>query len=332
MFRWGILSTAKIAREQVLPALQDSENGVVYAIASRDHDRARAVADRFGAPQSFGSYEELLASEEVGGVYIPLPTSQHVEWSLKAAEAGKHVLCEKPIALRADEIAPLIAARDTNGVMISEAFMVNYHPQWAKVAELIAEGAIGRLRHVAGAFSYFNKDPGNMRNQRDLGGGGLPDIGVYPTVTTRLVTGAELQRVQATVERDPDFGTDCYASVKADFGEFEMSFYCSTQMALRQHMAFHGENGFIEVTAPFNSGDYGHATVILHNQTHDGAETFRFPGVRQYRLMAETFVRAAQGEPADSDRPVFSLENSVLNQKMIDAIFRAGDADGWVGV
>lgn len=332
MFRWGILSTAKIARVQLLPALQDSENGVVHAIASRDHDRARALADRFGAPLSFGTYEELQASDEVDGVYVPLPTSQHVEWSLKAAEAGKHVLCEKPIALHADEIAPLIAARDTNGVMISEAFMVNYHPQWAKVAELIAEGAIGRLRHVAGAFSYFNKDPGNMRNQRELGGGGLPDIGVYPTVTTRLATGAEPQRVQATVERDPDFGTDRYASVKADFGDFEMSFYCSTQMALRQHMAFHGEQGFIEVTAPFNSGDYGHATVILHNQTHDGAETFRFPGVRQYRLMAETFVRAVRGEPAETDRPVFSLENSVLNQKMIDAIFRAGDADGWVGV
>lgn len=332
MFRWGVLSTARIAREQLLPALQDSENGIVSAIASRDHGRARALADRFGAPLAFGSYGALLASDDVDGVYIPLPTSQHVEWSLKAAQAGKHVLCEKPIALHAEEIAPLIAARDDHEVLISEAFMVNYHPQWAKVAGLIADGAIGRLRHVAGAFSYFNTDPANMRNQQELGGGGLPDIGVYPTVTTRLATGAEPRRIQATVERDPDFGTDRYASVKADFGEFEMSFYCSTQMALRQHMAFHGETGFIEVTAPFNSGDYGHATVILHNQTHDGAEIFRFPGVRQYKLMAETFVRAVQGNPADGDRPVFTLENSVLNQKMIDAIFRAGEADGWVDV
>ena len=263
----------------MLPALQDSENGVVHAIASRDHDRARALADRFGAPLSFGTYEELLASDEVDGVYIPLPTSQHVEWSLKAAEAGKHVLCEKPIALHADEITPLIAARDTNGVMISEAFMVNYHPQWAKVAELIAQGAIGRLRHVAGAFSYFNKDPRQpAQPARSRPAGGLPDIGVYPTVTTRLATGAEPLRVQATVEHDPDFGTDRYASVKADFGDFELSFYCSTQMALRQHMAFHGEQGVIEVTAPFNSGDYGHATVILHNQTHGRRRDLPFSG------------------------------------------------------
>jgi predicted dehydrogenase len=214
---------------------------------------------------------ELLASEEVDGIYIPLPTSQHIEWSIKAAQAGKHVLCEKPISLNAAEIAPLIAARDAANVLVSEAFMVTYHPQWHKVRSLIAEGAIGRLRHVQGAFSYFNIDPANMRNDATLGGGGLPDIGVYPTVTTRFSTGREPLRVQATVEMDPDFGTDRYASVKADFGSFEMSFYCSTQMAARQSMVFHGDEGFIEVTAPFNSGDYGHPTVTLQSRGHDQA-------------------------------------------------------------
>lgn len=332
MFRWGILSTAKIGREQVIPSLQDCENGVVTAIASRDYGRARALADRFGVPHAFGSYEELLASSEVDGVYIPLPTSQHIEWSVKSARAGKHVLCEKPIALNADEIAGLIAIRDEHEVLVSEAFMVHYHPQWIKVGELVSSGAIGPLRHVQGAFCYNLMDPENMRNQVELGGGGLPDIGVYPTVSTRLATGTEPQRVQATVERDPQFGTDRYASVKADFGAFELSFYCATQMALRQHMVFHGSDGYIEVTAPFNAGDYGHATVILHDKTHSGAQTFRFPGVRQYRLMAETFARAARGESRDDDRPLFSLENSVLNQKLIDAIYRAGDTDGWVDV
>ncbi len=277
MFRWGILSTAKIGREHVIPQFQDSENGVVTAIASRDHVRARALADRFGVPLAFSSYDELLASEEVDGIYIPLPTSQHIEWSIKAAEAGKHVLCEKPISLNAGEIAPLIAARDANKVLVSEAFMVTYHPQWRKVRSLISEGAIGSLRHVQGAFSYFNTDPTNMRNDAALGGGGLPDIGVYPTVTTRFSTGREPLRVQATVEMDPDFGTDRYASVKADFGTFEMSFYCSTQMAARQSMVFHGDEGFIEVTAPFNSGDYGHPTVVLQSRGHDQATTFRFP-------------------------------------------------------
>ncbi|OCW55924.1 Gfo/Idh/MocA family protein [Hoeflea olei] len=325
MFRWGILSTAKIGREQVIPQLQDSENGVVTAIASRDHARARALADRFGAPLAFASYEELLASDQVDGVYIPLPTSQHVEWAIKAAEAGKHVLCEKPLALKADDIAPVIAARDANKVLVCEAFMVAYHPQWKKVRELIAGGAIGRLRHVQGAFSYFNTDPDDMRNQPGLGGGGLPDIGVYPTVTTRFATKAEPLRVQAKVERDPTFGTDIYASVKADFGAFEMSFYCSTQMALRQMMVFHGEEGYIEVTAPFNAGDYGHATVTLHNATQTEAQTFRFPGVRQYRLQAEAFVRKARGAEED----IFTLEQSVLNQSFIDAVYRAAEHDGW---
>lgn len=328
MFRWGIMSTAKIGREQVIAQLQDSENGVVTAIASRDHASARALADRFGVPDAVTGYQDLLTSPNVDGVYIPLPTSRHIEWSIKAAQAGKHVLCEKPIALNAKEIAPLIEARDAANVLVSEAFMVTYHPQWHKVRELIENGSIGRLRHVQGAFAYHNTNPEDMRNQPGLGGGGLPDIGVYPTVSTRFSTGCEPQRVQATVERDPDFGTDRYASIRADFGDFELSFYCSTQMALRQLMVFHGEDGFIEVSAPFNAGDYGHAAITLHNRGHDGAQTFRFPGVRQYRLQAEAFVRKAQG----GDEEVFTLEQSVLNQKLIDAIYRAGEHDGWENV
>lgn len=325
MFRWGVISTAKIARDHVLPALQDSTNGVVTAIASRDLARARELADRFGVPHTFGSYEEMLASDTIDGVYIPLPTSQHVEWTAKAAEAGKHVLVEKPLALDAGDIQPLIAVRDRTKVLISEAFMVVYHPQWLKVRDLVQNGVIGRLRHVQGAFSYYNVDPSNMRNQLALGGGALPDIGVYPTVSTRFVTGKEPLRVQARVERDEKFGTDIYSAVTADFGGFDLSFYCSTQMALRQFMVFHGEAGFIEVHGPFNAGDYEHARVELHNRDHTGATVFRFPGTRQYRLEAETFVRAARGE----DVPVFTLEQSVLNQKVIDAVFRAGTHDGW---
>jgi len=324
MFRWGVMSTAKIAREQLLPAIQDAENGVCTAIASRDIERARALADRFGVPHAFGSYEEMLASDAIEGVYIPLPTSQHLEWATKAAEAGKHVLVEKPLALDANDILPLIELRDRQKVQIVEAFMVFYHPQWKKVEDLVSSGAIGRLRHVQGAFSYFNVDPANMRNKIDLGGGALPDIGVYPTVTTRFVSGKEPLRIQATVERDATFGTDIYSSVKADFGDFELSFYCSTQMALRQFMVFHGEEGFIEVHGPFNAGDYEHHRIELHNQKHTEATVFRFPGTRQYRLEVEGFARAAQG----GDDPVFTLESSVLNQKMIDAIYRAGRKDG----
>lgn len=325
MFRWGVLSTAKIGREQLLPAIVDSENGVLSAIASRDLSKARALADRFGARHAFGSYEELLASKEVDGVYIPLPTSQHVEWTAKAIQAGKHVLVEKPLALDAKDIPPLIKLRDEKKVLVCEAFMVVYHPQWLKVRDLIAGGAIGRLRHVQGAFSYYNVDPKNMRNQLDLGGGALPDIGVYPTVSTRFSTGKEPIRVQANIERDKTFGTDIYSSIRADFGDFELSFYLSTQMAARQVMVFHGEKGFIEVFSPFNAGLYDHHRIELHNQNHTEAQVFRFPGTQQYRLEVETFARAAQG---GKDR-VFTLEESVLNQKIIDAIFRAGNKDGW---
>ncbi|GAA4124885.1 Gfo/Idh/MocA family protein [Aminobacter aganoensis] len=325
MFRWGVLSTAKIGREQLLPAIADSTNGVVAAIASRDVAKARALADRFGARHAFGSYEELLASDTVDGVYIPLPTSQHLEWAAKAAEAGKHVLVEKPLALNAADIAPLIEIRDRKKVIVSEAFMVTYHPQWIKVRDLIAGGAIGKLKHVQGAFSYFNVDPNNMRNQLDLGGGALPDIGVYPTVSTRFSTGKEPQRVQASIERDPKFGTDIYSSVRADFGDFELSFYLSTQLANRQLMVFHGDKGFIEVRSPFNAGLYEQECVELHNAGHNETTVFHFSGAKQYRLEVEAFVRAAQGGPDH----VFSLEESVLNQKVIDAIFRAGDHDGW---
>ncbi|MCZ8543571.1 Gfo/Idh/MocA family oxidoreductase [Mesorhizobium qingshengii] len=328
MFRWGVLSTAKIGREHLLPAMVEAENGVLAAIASRDLSKAQALAERFGARHAFGSYEELLASNEVDGVYIPLPTSQHVEWTAKAIQAGKHVLVEKPLALDAKDILPLIKLRDARKVLVCEAFMVIYHPQWIKVRDLIASGAIGRLRHVQGAFSYYNVDPGNMRNQLDLGGGALPDIGVYPTVSTRFSTGKEPLRVQATIERDKKFGTDIYSSIRADFGDFELSFYLSTQMAARQVMVFHGEKGFIEVFSPFNAGLYDHHRVELHNQNHTEAQVFRFPGTQQYRLEVETFARAAQG----GKERVFTLEESVLNQKVIDAIFRAGGKDGWEAV
>ncbi len=325
MLRFGILSTAKIGRELVVPAIQDADNCVVTAVASRELGRARAMADRFSVPHAFGSYEEMLASDTIDAVYIPLPTSQHVEWSIKAADAGKHVLCEKPIALKAAEIDSLIAARDRNGVLICEAFMVTYTPVWRKVRSLLAEGAIGRLRHVQGVFTYFNRDPGNMRNIPALGGGGLPDIGVYPTITTRFVTGHEPLRIQAVTERDPEFGTDIYSSVKADFGAFEMSFYISTQMANRQSMVFHGTEGFIEVKSPFNADRWGAEEVELSNQSHNQSQIFRFPDSRQYKRQAEAFSRAALGESEE----VVTLENSKANQAFIDAIYRASEKDGW---
>ena len=325
MLRFGILSTAKIGRELVVPAIQDAENCVVTAIASRELSRAREMADRFSVPHAFGSYEEMLASDLIDAVYIPLPTSQHIEWTIKAANAGKHVLCEKPMALKASEIDAVIEARDRNKVLISEAFMVTYSPVWHKVRSLLKEGAIGKLRHVQGAFTYYNRDAGNMRNKPELGGGGLPDIGVYPTISTRFVTGKEPIRVQANTDRDPEFGTDIYSSVRADFGDFELSFYISTQLAARQIMVFHGDKGFIEVKSPFNADRYGAEELELTNQNHSQSQLFRFQDARQYKLEAEAFSRAAKGEAQE----IVSLESSVNNQKLIDAIYRASEKDGW---
>lgn len=330
MLRFGILSTAKIGREVVVPAIQDAENCVVTAIASRDLAKARTLADRFGAPHAFGSYEEMLASDVIDAVYIPLPTSQHVEWSIKAAEAGKHVLCEKPIALQASEIETLIGVRDRSGKLISEAFMVTYSPVWLKVRELLQQKAIGELKQVQGAFSYFNRDPSNMRNIPELGGGALPDIGVYPTITTRFASGQEPLRVQARVERDPDFGTDIYSSVRADFGSFELTFYIATQMAARQLMVFHGTEGTIEVKAPFNANRWGAEEIELTSQNHATSQIFRFPDSRQYKLQAEAFARAVNGGAAKGGvREVVTLENSLANQRFIDAIYRASEHDGW---
>tara|TARA_R110002167_G_scaffold80750_12_gene221765 strand:+ start:853 stop:1851 length:999 start_codon:yes stop_codon:yes gene_type:complete len=332
MLRWGILSTAKIGREHVIPALLDADNGVVAAIASRDEGRARSVAERFAIPNVFGSYEAMLASDLIDAVYIPLPTSQHVEWAIKSANAGKHVLCEKPISLHADEIDDIIKARDANGVLVSEAFMVTYHPQWHKVRSLIAEGAIGTLRHVQAAFTYFNMDSGNMRNIAALGGGALPDIGVYPTVATRFATGVEPQRVSAKVERDPTFGTDIFTTCRADFGSFEMTMYVSTQLALRQEISFHGDKGWIEVAAPFNAGLYNADVVTWHNADHSEERKYRFAGVNQYRMEVEAFARAVASDDLKGKEEIFTLESSKDNQKLIDAIFRAGESGNWEDV
>lgn len=320
MLKFGIMSTAKIAREHVVPAIQQAEGACLEGIASRNAGRARKMAEHFNAPQSFGSYEEMLASPDIDAVYIPLPTSQHVEWAHKAIMAGKHVLVEKPLALKASEISKLIRARDKAGVVVSEAFMVTYHPQWLKVRELLKKGTIGTLRRIESSFTYFNMDASNMRNQVELGGGALPDIGVYPTVCARFATGMEPQSVSASVEFDPNFKTDRYASVQLEFEGVDMSFYISTQMANRQTMVFHGDKGFIELSAPFNSNLYEGDEVRVHNAKHNDTRTYRFTGLNQYRLEIEAFSRAVAGKK----QPVFTLEESVLNQKVIDAIYKSG--------
>lgn len=328
MLRWGILSTAKIAREQLMPAIGKATNASLAAIASRDLERAQEIAAAFGIPRAYGSYDELLASPDVDAIYVPLPTAQHTEWTLKAIAAGKHVLCEKPMGMTVTDIDRIIAAAKDAGVVVSEAFMVTYHPQWAKVRDLIAGGAIGRLIHVEASFSYHNVDPANMRNRPELGGGALRDIGVYPLVTSRFATGKEPVRVRAKVVRDEAFGTDSFVAGTVDFGDFEMSVYLGTSMANRQTIVFHGTEGFIELAAPFNASLYDGDKVLLHDRGHRLTQTFRFPGVDQYRLEVEAFGEAVNGAGSG----VFPLESSRRNQAAIDALFEAGHTGDWVSV
>lgn len=314
--RWGILGAGKIAREWVAPAIHLSDRGRVAAVASLTPGKAEALAAPFGA-RAHGSYEALLDDPGIDAVYIPLPNGAHVHWTAKSLEAGKHVLCEKPIALEAAQIDPLIALRDRTGLLAAEAFMVVHHPQWIRVRELVQGGAIGRLVQVQGAFSFLNRDPQNIRNDPAQGGGALRDIGVYPSVTTRFVTGAEPARV-AHAAIDWDLGIDASARAMVDFPEFSLDFYVSMRMALRQMMVFHGEDGFITLHAPFNALAYGDHVIEIRDGA--GRSVFeRFGIADQYRAQADAFHASV----LDGAAYACPLEFSRGNQVMIDMIYAA---------
>jgi predicted dehydrogenase len=319
--RWGILGNAKIARDFVIPAIRLSRNGEVVALASRDRAKAAQVCDRFSIPTLHEDYASLLASPQLDAVYIPLPNTMHVEWTRRAIASGKHVLCEKPLAMQASEIDPLIEARERSALTVGEAFMVAHHPQWEYVRRTIAEGRIGPLRMVEGAFAYRNLDAQNIRNRRELGGGSLRDIGVYPVVATRIVTGQEPIRAQASIEWDAAFGTDKLAVCLLAFEGFHLSFYCATQAARRQQMTFHGEAGWLRLEAPFNAGVYDQARVTLRLNDGSGAEDTIFPQANQYQNMVENFGDAVRGKA----QLVFTLESSRANQRAIDMLFEAGN-------
>lgn len=319
--RWGVLGAAKIAREFVLPAIHMSRGGAFTAIASRSSERADSLCGPYGDVTVHGRYEALLADADVDAVYIPLANGQHVEWTARTLGAGKAVLCEKPIALRAAEIDQLIALRDETRLLAAEAFMVVHHPQWHRVRALIASETIGRLRHIDGAFSFFNDDPTNIRNMAELGGGALRDIGVYPVVTARFATGREPEHVRAEIEWDR--GIDSFARVWCDFGDLRLDFYVSMRLGQRQEMVFHGEEGWLRVATPFNAGLYGEDILELRDASGN-YRIERFPWVDQYRLQIEAFNRSLL---EGVDFPC-TLEFSRGNQAVIDAIYASGAANG----
>ena len=325
---WEILSTAKIGRKKVIPAMKQGKLCRIQAIASRDEAGARQVADELGIPKAYGSYEELLADPEIEAVYNPLPNHLHVPWSIKAAEAGKHVLCEKPISLTAAEAQTLLEVRDRTGVLITEAFMVRSHPQWLRPRELVRQGRIGKLRAIQGAFSYSTTDPKNIRNQADIGGGGIYDIGCYPIVISRFLFEAEPTRVVGLIERDPEMKVDRLTSALLDFPEGQASFVCSTQMVSYQRIQVFGTKGRIEIEIPFNSPPDKPYRIFVDDgsQLADAsaqAETFEV--VDQYTIQGELFSEAVRsGKPVE-----FPLEDAVKNMRAIDALFLSAETGKW---
>ena len=326
--RFGVLGAAKIAREKVIPPLMRSARCEVVALASRDAARAAEVAGQLGIARSYGSYEELLADPNVDAIYNPLPNHLHVPWTIKAAEAGKHVLCEKPIGLDAAECEQLIAARDRTSVLIQEAFMVRTHPQWLRTRELVQGGRIGELKAIQGFFSYNLTDPTNVRNVAEWGGGGLLDIGCYPITTSRFVTGLEPSRVAASLERDPQTGIDRLGMVMLDYGSVQCGFQYSTQLVPRQTMQFFGDRARLVVEVPFNAPNDVASRLSLYEGPGLGdvaVETIEIPACDQYGVMGDAFAAAVQdGIP----QPV-PLENSLANMKVIDAVFRAAANGSW---
>ena len=288
--RWGILGAAKFAREFMAPALAQAPGGRLVALATTD--AAKAEPFRALAPdlRVHGDYEALLADPAVDAVYIPLPNHLHVAWSLKAIQAGKHVLCEKPMTLQAREFDELIAARDAAGVQVAEAFMIVHHPQWQRARQLLAEGAVGRLWRIDGAFSFNNRDARNIRNQAATGGGGLRDIGVYVLGGARFATGLEPTGLRARIQWEN--GVDVYAALEAQFGEADYVNFTGIRLHPRQEMCFHGDAGVLRLPVPFNAQVFGEARLELHRDNTTTLE--RWPAVNQYLLQVAAFNRAVQ--------------------------------------
>jgi predicted dehydrogenase len=326
--RWGVFSTANIGLKKVLPAMQKGEFTVVTAIASRDLAKAKQAAAALGIPKAYGSYEELLADPEIDAIYNPLPNQLHVPWTARAAKAGKHVLCEKPLSLTVAEAKTLLAVREQTGVKIGEAFMIRSYTQWLRLRELFSEGRIGDLRSISSFFSYFNNDPTNIRNHVESGGGALYDIGCYCINLSRLAFAQEPGRVVATIERDPVMHIDRLTSAILDFPSGQSIFTCSTQLVPHQHAQFFGTRGRIEIEIPFNAPK-DRPTRIFVDDTGDltgsGITTEVFPASDQYTMQGDAFSKAVI---ENTEVPV-PLEDAIKNMAVIEAIFRSAETGQW---
>ena len=326
--KWGVLGVASIATRKVIPGMQKGAWSEIAGIASRDGEKARRAAAELGIAKAYGSYEELLADPEIEAIYNPLPNHLHVPWSAKAAEAGKHVLCEKPLGCDAKEAEELIRVRDKTGVKIGEAFMVKTHPQWLRAKELANDGTIGELKSIVTIFCYYNRDPQNVRSKPEWGGGGLLDVGSYPITLCRWIFGEEPKRVAGTVELDPEFGTDRVASAVLEFSRGQAVFSCGTQVNYYQRMELLGTKGRVAVEIPFNApNDRPTTLTVADGMAIYGGKvtTEQIPTCDQYTIQGDAFSRAIR---ENTEVPV-PLEDALANMKVIDAIFRSGKSGRW---
>jgi predicted dehydrogenase len=323
-----VLGVANIATKKVIPAMQKGERSEIVAIASRSSERARQAAKELGIARAYGSYEELLSDGEVEAIYNPLPNHLHVPWSIKAAERGKHVLCEKPIALSVKEVEALTQVRDRTGLKIGEAFMVRTHPLWLRAREIVRSGEIGELRAILSPFSYFNCDPKNVRNVLEFGGGGLLDIGCYPITMSRFLFDREPVRVAGVVDRDPEMKIDRLTSAILDFAPGQAIFTCSTQLVPFQRMQIMGTRGRIEIEIPYNIPPDRPTRIFVDDGSDlagGSARVEEIPACDQYTVQGDLFSKAIQ---EGGDVPV-SLENAHRNMLAIEGVFRSGESGRW---
>jgi predicted dehydrogenase len=325
--RWGILSTAKIAREKVIPAIQRSTYSEVVAIASRNAEQANAIAQQLNIPKAYGSYEELLSDAQVDAVYIPLPNHMHVEWAIKSLQAGKHVLCEKPIGVSAaDALQLLEVAKLYPHLKVMEAFMYRFHPQWQYVKKLVADRQIGELKTIQSFFSYYNIDMNNIRNRKDAAGGGLMDIGCYCISWSRWLFDEEPKRVISLLDYNPQSNTDRMASAILQFPSGTSAFTCSTQLMPYQRVNILGEERRIEVDIPVNAPPNEATKVTVY--TKSGSQEILFDPVDQYTLQADVFAQAVMN---NTELPV-TLYDAIDNLKVIEALFESNEKNSWVEV
>ena len=321
--RWGILSTANIGVRKVIPATQKAERCEVVAIASRDGERAARTAAELGIPRAHEGYDSLLSDSEVDAVYIPLPNSEHAAWTIAAARAGKHVLCEKPLAMTAAEAEEMVRACSNEGVLLMEAFMYRLHPSWEAVRDLVASGRIGRVRAIQSWFSFYNDDPGNIRNVPELGGGALYDIGCYCINLSRMLFGGEPTGIEASVTRDAT-GTDVLTSAILAFDDDVAVFTCSTRAEPDQRVHIYGTEGRISIGIPFNIPPDRPAEITVtaggDPPVSPASETLTFAAADGYTIQAERFANAVLDGPPLPIPP----EDAIGNLRVIDAIFRAG--------